>query len=108
MSADADGDGLRNLLEYFHGLNPTVADGPAPVAIDGIVDGWFHARYWRDPAATDVTAGVSWTTNLIARPWSDQGVVTEALGGEAQGWQRVRIPVGPDKSGGFLRLEVSE
>ena len=70
MRSDSDGDGVRNMLEYFHGMNPLVTDGPQPVAVEGISEGWFHARYRRNPAATDVTERVLWATNLMTGPWS--------------------------------------
>jgi hypothetical protein len=108
MSADSDGDGIRNLFEYFHGMDPTRADGPPPVVMESLADGWLQSRYWRNPIATDVTSRVIWTTNLVAGPWSDEGVVTEALNGEWQNWHRVRVPVGHNESGRFLRLEVAE
>ena len=108
MRSDSDGDGVRNRLECFHGMNPLVTDGPQPVAVEGISEGWFHARYRRNPAATDVTERVLWTTNLTTGPWSDQGVVTEALGGDFQGWHRVRVLMGAGDRGKFLRLEVTE
>jgi hypothetical protein len=108
MSADSDGDGIRNLFEYFHGMDPTRAQGPPPVVIESLADGWLQSRYWRNPIATDVTSRVIWTTNLVAGPWSDEGVVTEVLNGEWQNWHRVRVPVGQNENGRFLRLEVAE
>jgi hypothetical protein len=108
MSVDIDGDGIANMLEYFHGLNPTKADGPVPVALEGISGHWIQARYWRNPVATDATSRVLWTTNLASGPWSDHGVTTEPLGGNFQGWYRVSVPIDPNAAQKFLRLEVKE
>jgi hypothetical protein len=109
MMADSDGDGLVNLLEYFHGLNPNQPSSESPFRAEGLADGVFSAVFRRNAQATDLTARAVWTTSLAApQPtWSGQGVTIAPLSGAWEGWQRASVPVSEGEQK-FLRLEVTE
>ncbi len=99
---DTDGDGTADLLEYFHGLNPRVADGAEPLALER-TNNQLVLRYRRNSAATDVTPVVRWSENLTG--WSNAVATHTDEGG---GWQRATVNLQGTESRGFLKIEVTE
>lgn len=71
MSADPDGDGLPNLLEYALNRDPWVPDA-APLSVAGIdsdgTNNFLTQTYTGNVAAIDVQPGVSVSSNLTT--WS--------------------------------------
>ena len=83
-SADPDGDGLGNFMEYALALEPTVPDAqnlPAPTLAP---DGRLQLTYRRNLQATDLTYSVQGSSDL-ATPWQSlQSPPTEILGTAGQ------------------------
>jgi regulation of enolase protein 1 (concanavalin A-like superfamily) len=80
-SADPDGDGLNNLLEYAFGTSP-FASNASPVIWDNEnigIDRFFRLTLPKNPAATDLQYEVQAITNLTlsANFWSSNGLVIE-------------------------------
>jgi len=114
MMADPNRSGRPNILEYFHGLNPRVANGINPLATEVNPDsGELVLRFRHNRTATDVQGRVVWKSDLAAPgPWLDSDVAITAEGPDPTDsgvdWFRASVPIEPDDSRKFLRLEVSE
>ncbi len=107
--ADADGDGMVNLLEYARGGNPRLAEtvsGPA----SGLVGGALSMTYVRRTDALDLVYVVEHATGLSSGVWQNgpahtqQVSVTPIAGGLEQVTVRA-VASGVAQS--FLRLRVS-
>jgi len=108
MTADQDGDGVPNLLEYFHGLNPQVRDMGVPFTVHEVTTSNLAVRYRVNSSATDVSGTPEWTPNLAANTWTNAGVTTNNLTGEWAGWRSATIPVTNGMSAGFMRVRITE
>lgn len=72
-SADADGDGVPNLLEYALGTAPVSAASvarPIPVREGGAGSEYLTLAFARDRAATGVTLTVEGSSDLTAGSWT--------------------------------------
>lgn len=102
---DYDGDGMKNLLEYKTGTDPK--DGTDVVRMSYEVDGdQFEVSLPKDPAASDVSITVKFSTDLMI--WSTMG--TSVLEDSAE-LLRVGVSMTDLESGegrGFLRAEVEQ
>jgi hypothetical protein len=117
-SADPDGDGIANLLEYAFGLEPLSADSSATapdrlpaVALDApnhLTLSYFHAA-----DRPDLVFAVEYTTDLAAPAWQSGPAVTEELSRTpVPGGERVTVralaPSDPAETPRqFLRLRVT-
>lgn len=101
-TADFDGDGLKNLVEYAMGLNPKTTNAPSMAAVEA---GMLTLTFTRNLAATDVTLTPRWSMDFGF--WSTAGVTEEALG-EVGSIRTIKakVPVGMDTRK-FLRLQVT-
>jgi hypothetical protein len=104
-TADGDGDGVSNVLEFFLALNPKVASrtGLPAVAREGSD---LTLSYTRSKAAlTEINHEVQWSTDL--QTWSTVGVTQQVLS-ETGTFEKViaRVPIG-DAPAKFMRLGVS-
>ncbi|MBK8478822.1 MAG: hypothetical protein IPL39_21820 [Opitutaceae bacterium] len=102
--ADADGDGVDNLLEYALGGDPRVPEtGLLPVvAADGTK---LALTYVRDLWLKDVAWAVEWSTDLVN--WSSADV-TEVIELETPDFERRRAEVAVEgRTRLFLRLKVA-
>jgi len=106
--ADPDADGIANLAEYFHGLNPRVRDASVPLAIHGFSANSVSVRYWKNPGVVGVNGAVEWTPSLSSPAWTTSNVVQSGLTGDWTGWRAGTIPVTNGMPAGFLRLRISE
>lgn len=75
--SDPDGDGYTNLFEFFHGLDPKVADGSV-VAV-GVMAGEVRLRFPWAVAAGRGGLRVEWTDDLREGPWQTEGLWVEQL-----------------------------
>jgi uncharacterized delta-60 repeat protein len=122
-TADSDGDGISNLLEYAAGADPTagdslgisIGDTPSPPPVLGEVSsssppsgGEFYFNYRRSKLALGtVTFTVEWSDTLTTNDWHTTGV-TEQVTSEADNIQQVTATVPAGTSGRrFVRLKVT-
>jgi hypothetical protein len=103
-TADQDGDGLVNMLEYGLGIDPhalspagmTTASGPGPL---------YQLTYRRAIAATDVAFAVEWSADLA--DWNGAGVTEQVLASDGM-TETVQASVSlPGASRCFMRLRVT-
>jgi hypothetical protein len=105
-SADPDGDGLSNLIEYALGTAPNASGViPASLALNGAN---LEYTYTRSTAAKDngVTYQIEWSETLEAGSWSTE-TVTQQITSTEGALETVKASV-PAGTGGkrFLRLRV--
>jgi hypothetical protein len=105
-SADPDGDGLSNLMEYALGLSPNNSGViPAALSLSGAN---LEYTYTRSTAAKDngVTYQIEWSDTLEAGSWSTE-TVTQQITFTEGALESVKASV-PAGTGGkrFLRLRV--
>ncbi|MBE2284565.1 MAG: type I secretion C-terminal target domain-containing protein [Prosthecobacter sp.] len=107
-SSDADGDGIKGLMEFALNLNATKADAsPAKLVFDA--NGKPGLEYRRWPGSPEVDYGVEWSTDLKTwHPASDTNSTETANEVETSGLERtVRTLNTPPASGMvFMRLRV--
>ena len=105
-SADPDGDGLSNLMEYALGTGPNSSGVmPALLALNGAN---LEYTYTRSTAAKDngVTYQIEWSDTLETGSWSTQ-TVTEQIQGTQGALETVKASIPKGTSGKrFLRLKV--
>ncbi len=105
-SADPDGDGTANLLEYFLGLDPAVRDAAPPVL--SLAAGELRLDYRRAKAIAGVTATIEWTSSLADGVWSATGVTDTLLSDEPDHeLRRATVPFTSAEPMKFLRLRVT-
>lgn len=107
-TADPDADGIVNLAEYFHGLNPRSADASWAASVSESSSGAISLHYRVNPAASDVQSYVEQTSDLRSGLWSTSNVTTANLTGQWAGWRSVSMPISGTTNTGFLRLIISE
>jgi hypothetical protein len=81
MDEDSDGDGLKNLMEYFMGLDPKVRNNGSFVSVheDGNT-GFLSLNYRKSKEITGVVGVVEWSTDLATGIWSSDGVTDTLVG----------------------------
>ena len=75
VDEDSDGDGIKNLMEYFMGLDPKVRNNGSFVSVQG--DGnsnFLSLTYRKSKEITGVVGVVEWSTDLASGNWSSDGV----------------------------------
>ena len=103
-TADTDGDGANNLLEYATRMNPAASDAvPQSAASSG---GVIDFIYTKNNAATDVTFLVEWSDTL-ANDWSTSGVSAPTILSDNGITQQIKVTVPAGISGRrFVHLKV--
>jgi autotransporter-associated beta strand protein len=101
-SADPDGDGVSNVLEYVLDTLPTVSNSSSPTPVSTSVDGKVQITFLRARPATEVTYRVFASSDLVS--WTQ-------LGGDNPGTVGQNVTVTDTPPGGatrrFLRLEAT-
>jgi glucose/arabinose dehydrogenase len=102
-TANPDGDGLTNLLEYALLTNPLQPNlAPINVAIEGA---FLTLTYTRRKSPTDITYLAKWSADLIS--WSSNGVTQEIIvDGATTQTIKSKVNASPESTK-FIRLEVS-
>lgn len=75
VDEDSEGDGLKNLMEYFMGLDPKVHNSGSFVSVQG--DGnsnFLSLTYRKSKEIAGVVGVVEWSTDLANGNWSSDGV----------------------------------
>jgi hypothetical protein len=80
VDQDSDGDGVKNLMEYFMGLDPKVQNSGSFVSVQG--DGnsnFFSLTYRKSKEITGVVGAVEWSTDLASGNWSSDGITETSV-----------------------------
>lgn len=109
-NADPDHDGLVNLVEYYMGLDPTVAN------VNGVVLSHSPTAnpptvsliYQRSTNTTLVTGTVEWEAALTNSNWSDDGVLETTQDTGAHQNVTATVTNAPGETVKFLRLRVRQ
>ena len=110
MDEDSDGDGLKNLMEYFMGLDPKVQNSGSFVSVQG--DGnsnFLSLTYRKSKEITGVVGIVEWSTDLASGNWSSDGV-TDTLVRSEQNYEerKASVPKAQGEVRKFLILRVTQ
>jgi hypothetical protein len=107
-SGDSDADGVPNLMEYFMGLNPALADAVSPVF--NYTGSVLQLDYRRSKVITGVSGSVQCTANLSGTPtWSSSGVTDTLVSDEGTyELRRASVSFTNPETAKFLRLRVTQ
>ena len=80
VDEDSDGDGVKNLMEYFMGLDPQVRNSGSLVSVhEDENTGFLSLTYRKSKEITGVVGVVEWTTDLATGNWSSDGVTETSM-----------------------------
>ena len=80
VDKDSDGDGVKNLMEYFMGLDPLVRNNGSLVSVHG--DGnsnFLSLTYRKSKEITGVVGAVEWSADLGTGNWSSYGITETSV-----------------------------
>jgi hypothetical protein len=106
---DSDGDGMKNLMEYFMGLDPQVRNNESLVSVHG--DGstnFLSLTYRKSKEVTGVVGVVQWSTDLTTGNWSSDGVTETSVEYENYEERTASVPKGQGEVKKFLILRVTQ
>jgi hypothetical protein len=112
-AADANNDGLANLVAYSMDLSPLI---PVPVEALPRLEfpvGAIDYLYRRDPDASDLSFKLFQKSDLLSPTWTeiivDGSTVTESdiAPADSARWFRIRMPASQVTETGFFRLEIN-
>lgn len=105
MTADPDGDGYKNLLEFALGLDPAIPEhGATQASVDNTA---VYLTYTRPSAVTDVTYQVEWAGTVNSPVWASSGILQHIISDNgSQRTIRATIPKTPATQR-FIRLKVA-
>ncbi len=112
-NSDLDGDGLRALLEYAIGSNPTdptsgalISPSLAPFEVEGVTRDYLMIQFPRLKGADDVVVTVEISNDLLT--WSEAGPVVgyAPSADEAVDLLQIRAPAPSGPGAQFIRIRV--
>ena len=105
---DPDADGLPNVLEYFHGLDPGNPSDPFTTSQNVSTNGVIF-EYRRSKLVRGISGKVKWSTSLSGNAiWTETGVTDIQVGQDtAHEWRRATVPWPSGQDKVFMRLELS-
>ena len=110
VDEDSDGDGLKNLMEYFMGLDPKVRNNGSFVSVheDGNT-GFLSLTYRKSKEITGVVGIVEWSTDLASGNWISDGVTDTLIRSEQNYEERkASVPKAQGDVRKFLILRVTQ
>ena len=105
-TADSEGDGIPNLIEYAMKMNPNASD-TVPASATMTASG-IDFVFTKNKAATDVTMSVEWSDTLL-NDWSTSGISAPTVLSDNGITQqlKVTVPAGSGVTKRFVRLKVT-
>jgi hypothetical protein len=109
MDEDSDRDGVKNLMEYFMGLDPKVRNNGSFVSVheDGNT-GFLSLTYRKSKEITGVVAVVEWSTDLATGNWSSDGVTETSVDFGNYEERTASVPKAEGEVRKFLILRVTK
>lgn len=110
-TADPDGDGVLNLLEYYFGLDAEAPDAAPPLLQTAADGAELTFDYSRNKAAVGVTGTVEATTELsVGTMWSTADVLSDELLADfdLHETRRATVALKPGETRKFVRLRLTQ
>ena len=109
VDEDSDGDGVKNLMEYFMGLDPQVRNNGSLVSVYGNGNSNFLSlSYRKSKEITGVVGVVEWTTDLATGNWSSYGVTETSVDYGNYEVRTASVPKAQGEVRKFLILRVTQ
>ena len=109
VDQDSDGDGIKNLMEYFMGLDPNTRDGASLVAFQANPSKDFISlTYRRSKEISGVNGMVEWSSDLSGDNWSSVGVTETFVDHGSYEERTASVPKGQGETKKFLILRVTQ
>ena len=109
VDQDSDGDGIKNLMEYFMGLDPNTRDGASLVAFQASpTDDFVSLTYRRSKEISGVGGLVEWSNDLSGDNWSSVGVTETSVDHGSYEERTASVPKGQGETRKFLILRVMQ
>lgn len=109
VDEDSDGDGVKNLMEYFMGLDPQVRNNGSLVSVYGNGNSNFLSlSYRKSKEITGVVGVVEWTTDLATGNWSSYGVTETSVDYGNYEIRTASVPKAQGETKKFLILRVAQ
>jgi hypothetical protein len=109
VDQDSDGDGVKNLMEYFMGLDPKTRDGVSLVAFQANPNEDFVSfTYRKSKEISGVSGVVEWSNDLSGNNWSSDGVKETSVDHESYEERTATVPKTQGETKKFLILRVTQ
>jgi len=109
VDQDSDGDGIKNLMEYFMGLDPNTRDGASLVAFQANPSQDFISlTYRRSKEISGVNGMVEWSSDLSGDNWSSVGVTETSVDRGNYEERTASVPKTQGETKKFLILRVTQ